>query len=144
MTGDEEWQEIEMGVDSGATETVVNPDMLTNVETVEGAAKKRGVEYEVATGEFIPNLGEKKIVAVTEEGVARKLAAQVADVNQALLSVRRMMNKGHRVVFDSAGSYIEGKESGEWMDMHDDGKMYTLKVWTCREGKEKDFRRQGR
>ena len=126
MTSEEEWQEIEMGVDSGATETVVNPEMLTNVETVEGAAKKRGVEYEVATGELIPNLGEKKIVAVTDGGVARKLVAHVADVNQALLSVRRMMNSGHRVIFDDDGSYIEDKQTQEWMPLRDDGKMLSL------------------
>ncbi len=43
--------EIEMGVDSGAAETVVGPDMLTGIDTLAGDQKKQGVEYEVATGE---------------------------------------------------------------------------------------------
>ena len=73
----------------------------------------------------------------------RKLTAQVVDVNQPLLAVRGMVSTGHRVVSDSEGSYIEDKTSGEWMDLTDDGKMYTLKAWACREGIEKDFRRQG-
>ena len=124
-----EWEEFEMGVDSGATETVVNPEMLTNVDTVCGEAKKRGVEYEVATGELIPNLGEKRFVAVSEGGVTRKLTSRVADVNQVLLSVRTMMNSGRRVVFDSDGSYIEDKQSTEWMPLRDDGKMFLLKLW---------------
>ena len=54
-----EWEEIEMAVDSGASESVVSEDMLTRVTTVEGYAQKKGVQYEVADGILIPNLGEK-------------------------------------------------------------------------------------
>ena len=39
------WQEIEMAVDSGATETVVGTDMLTHIATTEADACKRGVQY---------------------------------------------------------------------------------------------------
>ena len=38
-----EWEEIEMAVDSGASESVVSEDMLTGVETVEGYAEKKGI-----------------------------------------------------------------------------------------------------
>jgi hypothetical protein len=55
-----EWEEIELAVDSGATETVVGEGDLSSIETKEGAASKRGTEYEVANGVRIPNLGEKK------------------------------------------------------------------------------------
>ena len=49
--GEQEWEEIELAVDSGAIETVVSEDMLTSIETTEGNAYKRGVQYEVASGE---------------------------------------------------------------------------------------------
>ena len=39
-----EWEEIEMAVDSGASESVVSEDMLNGIETVEGQAKKMGVQ----------------------------------------------------------------------------------------------------
>ena len=55
-----EWECIEMAVDSGASETVVGVEMLQSVETNDGNASKRGVEYEVANGVRIPNVGEKK------------------------------------------------------------------------------------
>ena len=55
-----EWEEIELAVDSGATETVVGEDDLPGIEVKEGPASKRGTEYEVANGVRIPNLGEKK------------------------------------------------------------------------------------
>ena len=54
-----EWEEIELAVDSGASETVVNDDMLKSVQTQESAASRRGVEYEVANGIRIPNLGKR-------------------------------------------------------------------------------------
>ena len=53
------WVEIELGVDGGTSETVIGPDMISNVTFSEGDQFRNGVQYEVATGELIPNLGEK-------------------------------------------------------------------------------------
>ena len=44
----------------GATDIVVNEEALKSIATIEGPAKKRGVNYEVADGTWIPNLGEKR------------------------------------------------------------------------------------
>jgi hypothetical protein len=127
-----EWEEIEMAVDSGATETVVNEDDLPSIEVKAGAASRRGTEYEVANGVRIPNLGEKKFVAYTEEGSMRSLTAQVCDVNKPLLSVRKVMAGGSRVVFDEDGSYIESKATGERTWLKESGGMFMLKMWVQR------------
>ena len=74
------------------------------------------------------------MLAVSEEEVSRMLTAQVAGVNQALLSVRCMLSTGHRVVFDSEGSYILDKTSGEMMKTRDDGRMCLLKLWVKKGG----------
>ena len=124
-----EWEELDMAMDSGATESVVNEDMITNIETVEGEAFKMGVQYEVASGTMIPNLGEKKFVAVNEAGVARKMTAQVCDVNKALLSVHRVVQAGNTVVFSKNGSYIEDNETYEKIPLREAGGMYMLKLW---------------
>ena len=108
-----EWEEIEMVVDSGASESVASEDMLTRVTTVEGYAHKKGVQYEVADGVLIPNLGEKKIVAVSDGGVTRQMKAQVCEVNKALLSVHRVVQAENRVVFAASGSYVQDETSGE-------------------------------
>ncbi len=134
VTQSGDWEEIELAVDSGAAETVVGEDMLRSVQTTEGEAFKRGVEYEVASGTTIPNLGEKFFVAVAEEGQSRKMPAQVCAVNKALLSVSRMVQAGNRVVFEQTGSYVEDLQSGEKMYMYEKGGMYMLKMWG-----EKDF-----
>ena len=90
--------------------------------------------YEIANGDLIPNLGEKHFVGYSEEEVERSLTTQVTDVNQALLSARKMMQNNHRIVFDSDGSYIEHEKTGECMSMRDDGKMFLLKLWVRNQG----------
>ena len=64
---EQEWEESEMVVDSGATETVVAENMLTSIDTKEDRAYKRGVQYEVASGCLIPNLGERRFVGICEK-----------------------------------------------------------------------------
>ena len=100
-----EWEEIEMAVDSGATETVVGEESLKGIEIREGVAFKRGVKYEMANGVRILNLGEKSFVGVTEEGIKRGMTAQVCEVNKALLSVSKTVAAGNRVVFGPEGAY---------------------------------------
>ena len=116
-----EWEEIEMAVDSGASESVVNEEQLSGAETLEGEANKRGIQYEVADGTLIPNLGEKKYIAVSDTGVARHMKSQVCEVNRALLSVRRCAQAGNKVVFAASGSYIEDETSGEVMPLQERG-----------------------
>ena len=130
--GEQEWEEIEMNVDSGATETVVGEDMLQDIETKEGSAFKRGVQYEVANGVLIPNLGEKRFTGISEKGTARNVLAQVCEVNKALLSVHKAVKAGNRVVFDPEGSYIEEIATGERLQLKEQGGMYTLKLWVQR------------
>ena len=120
---------VDLAVDSGATETVVNEQMLESVETKEGPASRRGVEYEVANGVRIPNLGEKRFTGVSEEGKTRQITAQVCDVNKALLSVKKVVGAGNRVVFEQEGAYIEDRASGEKMWMREENGMYMLRMW---------------
>ena len=128
------WEEIELAVDSGATETVLSEDMLESIETKPGSASKRGVEYEVANGEKIPNLGEKRFIGYSSEGLARRMTAQICDVNKGLLRVRKVVSAGNRVVFDDGGSYIEDKSTGERMWIEEKNGMYSLKLWVKRDG----------
>ena len=124
------WEEVELAVDSGASETVIGEHMVQSAELRDGIASKRGVEYEVANGVRIPNLGEKRFVGTTDEGISRSLTAQVCSVNKALLSVSRLIQNGNRVVFDSEGSYVEDKGTGEVMGLQEKHGMFMLRLWT--------------
>ena len=121
-----------MGVDSEATETVMSEDMLTSTEMKIGAAAKRGVEYEVANGVTIPNLGEKTFKFQTAEGAERKITAQVCEVNKGLLSVVKMVNAGNTVAFSKSGSFIEDDNSGERINITEENGMYVLSMWVKR------------
>ena len=123
------WEVIELAVDSGASETVINEDMVSSVLMQEGTASRRGVKYEVANGVRIPNLGEKKFVGISEESVSRGLTAQVCDVNKGLLSVKKVVAAGNRVVFEDEGSFIEDKVTKERMWLKEENGMYMLKLW---------------
>ena len=65
--GNNEWEEIEVAVDSGVTENVC-PDTLVSSPIASGPAFVRGVKYEVASGVQLPNLGERKLVGHLEGG----------------------------------------------------------------------------
>ena len=53
----------------------------------------------------------------------------MCDVNQALLSVKKVVAAGNKVVFDDSGSYIEDKQTGERMWLREDNGMYMLKMY---------------
>ena len=126
---DPEWEEVEFAVDSGATETVIGENTLKSVKLLEGVAFKRGVKYEVANGIRIPNLGEKKFLDITEDGLAREITAQVCEVNKPLLSVSKIVSTGNKVVFDPNGSYIEDINTNERVWMKHQGGMWMVKLW---------------
>ena len=133
ISADGEWEQLELAVDSGASESVIPSDALSSVPTVEGQASRRGVLYEVANGTQIPNEGEKRFVAVTEEGVEKRLVLQVCDVNQGLISASKLAAAGNRVMLDEDASYIENKKSGQrtWLK-HRNG-MYIMSLWVRRQ-----------
>jgi len=132
VTEDGQWEEIELAVDSGATESVAPPTLPETIATVEGPASKRGVMYEVASGHQIPNEGEKKFQALTEEGREKQMTLQVCDVTQGLLSVTKMVAAGNKVVFDNEGSYVENKMSGDRTWLREKNGMFIMKLWVRR------------
>ena len=59
----------------------------------------------------------------------RNMVAAVTEVDDALLSVSKVVKAGNRVVFDDDGSYIEHKYSGEVTPLVASGSLYKLKMW---------------
>ena len=56
------------------------------------------------------------------------MTAQVADVSKALLSVKKIVAAGNKVVFDDS-SYIEDKNTGDRTWLHEENGMYMLRMW---------------
>ena len=57
------------------------------------------------------------------------MVAAVTDVDDALLSVSKVVKAGNRVVFDQGGCYIEHKLSGEVTPLIKQRGLYKLKMW---------------
>ena len=123
------WEAIELAVDSGASETVIPETMIKGTELRPSPASQRGVEYEVANGERIPNLGQKSFSGITPDGARRSLTAQVCDVNKPLMSVARLVQSGHSVIFSQSGSRIVDDETGEAIRLHESNGMFMLRMW---------------
>ena len=61
----------------------------------------------------MPDLGTRALVGtVGSTGTVRGMKARVAKVVRPLLSVFEMVERGHRVVFDSDGSFAEHRAIG--------------------------------
>ena len=70
VTTKNKWEVVDLTVDSGASESVISEDMIPNIPIKQEDASRRGVQYEVANGVRIPNLGEKKFQGYSEEGTS--------------------------------------------------------------------------
>ena len=111
--GMNEWEEIEVIVDSGACETVMPRGMCSNIRIRPSAQSLAKVEYEVASGQTIPNLGERHCEVWAEGGMNSLLMHfQIADVHRPLLSLSKSADMGFRSYLDSDGGWLEDMQSG--------------------------------
>ena len=125
-----EWQEVELTADTGACDTVIPRNMCSTIPIVPSPQSERGMEYEVATGEAIPNLGERRCEMWTEGAAAPKaISMQVADVHKALLSLSRCADMGFESRFGSAFGCLIDTQSGEVIPLQRKGNLYVLKAW---------------
>ena len=125
------WERLRTTMDSGATVTVIPPTAGKWYDLQESPASRAGVEYEVANGDKIPNLGQKLLPVVTNEGGLRGMLAQVADVSGALTSARALNATGHAVVIDGDESFVINKTTGEVNLIEDDGVAFNFDLWIC-------------
>jgi len=112
-------------VDSGATVPVMNPTTGARYDVLLGSAN--GTEYEIASGDTLEDLGEKRMAVLTAEGTLRGYGSRCAEVTKALQSVRALVGSGHAVCFglgDGSEHVIINKITGETNCLRDDGVNY--------------------
>jgi hypothetical protein len=89
-----------------------------------------GMEYEVASGESIPNLGERRCEMWTEGAAFPKaITMQVADIHKALLSLSRCADMGYESRFGASFGCLIDRQSGEVIPLQRRGNLYILKAW---------------
>ena len=124
------WEPLTLMVDSGASDSVMKPSVIPSAEVQPSPGSAMGLEYEVANGDMIPNLGQKSLSVVPHgSSTSRKLNVQCADVQTGLLSVAQMVDSGNMVVFDKEGSYILDKLTGNRDYFVRTGNVFHLRLW---------------
>ena len=135
------WIEIEVTVDSGACDTVMPAAMCGHISILQTEDSRRGVEYEVANGETIPNLGERHCLLMSENSnVMKKIVFQCADIHKPLLSVSRCADLGYQCILDDHGGMLKDKINGEEIPLHRRGNLYVMRAWV-RQDKPSGFSR---
>lgn len=123
-----EQKSIWITVDSGASENVIAEKMAPMTKTRPSRGSQSGVQYVTANGSCVKNQGEKHLKVVTQEGQKCTINMQVTDVQKPLMSVSRICDAGHRVVFTKEGGYIENLMDGKRTTFPRVDNVYRLKV----------------
>ena len=128
------WETLAAIVDSGASIPVFHLSVAAAYELQESESSKAGDEYEIANGDLIPCLGQKRIAVLTGEGTLRGYGSQCADVapGKALQSVRALGLSGHATCFNMGPNgdqhMIINRYTGEVNFMEDDGINYIQRL----------------
>jgi hypothetical protein len=126
----DEWVMIDVTVDSGACVTVMPAGLCQGITIIENDLCKSGVEYEVANGESIANLGERRCEVMTIGSmIPKRIVFQIADVHKPLLSITACSDMGYDCYLGKEGGSLRDRATGEVIPLERRGSLYTLKMW---------------
>ena len=136
----EEWIEVELCADTGACDTVMPRKMCQSIPVQPSLQSIKCMEYEVADGNTIPNLGERRCIMWTDGATeGRRINLQVADVHKPLLSLSRCADMGFESRFGRIAGALIDEVTKEVIPLERKGNLYVLKCWL----KAAPFGRQG-
>jgi hypothetical protein len=124
----DEQEGLTITIDSGASENVISQDFARAVPVVPSVGSREGIQYVTANGSTMPNRGEKHVPVVTAEGHKCMLNMQVTDVKKPLMSVARICDAGHEVVFSTKGGIIRHTTTGQETRFDRVDNVYRLRV----------------
>jgi hypothetical protein len=125
-----EWTEIEITVDSGACVTVMPRSLCEGISILQNRLSREGVEYEVANGAHIPNLGERRCEMMTVgSSVCKSIVFQVADVHKPLLSISGCADMGFDCYLGDKGGHLLDKQTGERIPLGRRDNLYIMRAW---------------
>ena len=89
-----------------------------------------GMQYEVADGNTIPNLGERRCLTWTDgASKPRPINIQFADVHKTQLSLSRCADMGFESRFGRVAGALIHEETEEVIPQERKGNLYVLKCW---------------
>ena len=106
-----EYTDLQIVLDSGAADHVINPSEAPGYAIKEGVASKAGGCFVAANGEAIANQGELNLELKAGETPINS-TFQAAEITKPLWSVSKICQAGYKITFDSQGAVIYHVDSG--------------------------------
>ena len=100
----------------------------------ESPGSKVGQNFNAAGGKSLPDLGQKDVRMVTNEGVDTTTSWQMVDITRPLTAVRQVRRQGNRVIMGLYGGVIQNIETGQETYFGVEDEIYTLDLWMPLEG----------
>ena len=98
-----QWVRVRSVMDSGAAQSVAPPSMAPGVVIAESPGSQRGQHYVSASGGRLPNMGQQKLRAQTNEGREGTVLYQIAEISRPLTAVSQTCDNGNWVVYTPQG-----------------------------------------
>ena len=115
-------------VDSGSYEHCLDAEEELPDHPVERSpGQDIGQVVETAGGHELPNLGQVRVEFETQEGFESDVTFQNIKVTTPILSVRKLVKKGHQVQFRRGGGAIVAA-GGQRMEFVERGGVYYIKM----------------
>ena len=83
-----------------------SPEHVPDHEFHESLKSRRSENFQSATGESIPNLGDLRLPLYMREGTIRGMVMKASPITNSSGSVKKICRASHTVVFDDEGSFI--------------------------------------
>ena len=126
----DEWIEVELTADAGACDTLIPRKTAESIPIRHSLASLRDMEYEVANGQSILSLGERRCLVWTENATeVKNMNMQVADVHKGLLSLSRCAGMGFEGRFGRIAGALICEKTGEVISLTRKGNIYVLRIW---------------
>ena len=122
-----EWEEIPvtMTADSGAGNHIINADDIPGYMVSPSPASMAGKGFVAADNGRIANEGQADLNLAVGKNKLRS-TFQVAKVNRPLMSIGRMCDQGHKVVFDAKKAEVVDKHGKVVTTFWRKGGLYTV------------------
>ncbi len=133
---------VEAVVDSGAVHCVAPPGLFPG-KVVPSPWSRAGRGYRAANGTGIKNLGQVEVPFATAEGHRCKIPFQVAEVEQALLSVSHLTSAGNLVQLGDTDGNVVNLKTGRAIALERRGGVYIMKMFIPDAAAPLPFGRQG-
>ena len=130
IVSEPEWYEIEITVDSGACDTVMPTNLGLHISMVATAKSRSGFEYEVANGEGLLLIGDRRCPMMTKKSdTMKRIAFQCVDVHKPLLSVSRHADQGYECTLGTLGGVLRDVDTGDMIPLHRRDHLYVMRAW---------------